>query len=147
MEREQRAAVCAEAKTWLGTKYHDKGRVKGAGCDCMTFIACVAQQVGLIGEIDIPFYSAQYGLHRDKETYLDGLLEYMREVQTPEPGDVVIWKMGRVFSHAGIVLSWPLVIHSHAERGVVIDDAERCRWLSFVGTTERPKKFLSYWGR
>ena len=107
MEQEQRAAVCAEAKTWLGTNYHPHGKVKGAGCDCMTFIQCVAQTVGLIGEIAIPFYSAQYGLHRDKGNYLDGLLEYMREVETPEPGDVVIWKMGRVFSHAGIVRGGP----------------------------------------
>lgn len=150
-ESRERAAVVAEARTWLGTRYHDKAKIKGAGADCLTFIVGVGEAVGLVGDITLPFYSRQFGLHRSEQTYLDGLREYTREVETPLPGDIVLWVFGRVYSHAAIVLEWPVIIHADTTRGVVIDDADRCRWLSFIGKGEkvepRPRKFLSYWGR
>ena len=37
-EIEERERLIAEAKEWLGTPYHTAGRIKGAGCDCGTFL-------------------------------------------------------------------------------------------------------------
>lgn len=37
----------------------------------------------------------------------------------PPSGDIVIFKMGRGYGHAGIIVSWPLVIHSCARDGFV----------------------------
>ena len=34
----QRAAVVAEARSWLGTPYHHQGALAGAGCDCLGLV-------------------------------------------------------------------------------------------------------------
>jgi cell wall-associated NlpC family hydrolase len=39
--------IVAEARTWLGTRFHHQGRVKGVGVDCAGLIVCVAQAVGV----------------------------------------------------------------------------------------------------
>ena len=93
-------------------------------------------------------------LHRDAELYLEGLLQYTREIEgPPQPGDIVLWKFGRCFSHGAIVIEWPTVIHACAGRNVSIDDAEAAAWLTHIGenTDEcgkpRPRRFFSYWGK
>jgi cell wall-associated NlpC family hydrolase len=140
MEDQQRAAVIAEAKLWMTTPYRPHARVKGAGADCMTFIAAVAESAGLISGFEPPKYSRQFGAHRSDETYLEGIMKFCREVEQPQPGDIAIWKAGRTFSHAGIVIDWPIIIHAHAADGVIMDNVELSAW--FHG---RPCKFFSIW--
>jgi cell wall-associated NlpC family hydrolase len=140
----QRASVIAEAMTWLRTPYRHSGRIKGAGADCLTFITGVAENAGVIDRIDIPFYSPQFGLHRTDETYLNGLTQHMIEVGTPQPADVAIWRFGRVWSHAALVIDWPIIIHAHIRSGVTLEDAT-APWLSSMGSKPRPVKFFSYW--
>ena len=55
-EQTEREKLIAEAKEWLGTPYHTAGRVKGAGCDCGTFLLGVLENTGLLPHIDIPYY-------------------------------------------------------------------------------------------
>ena len=148
---ELRARVVAEALTWQGTRYHHQASVKGVGVDCLMIIVRVGQAVGLIDPgLKIPPYSTQFNLHRSSESYLEGLLGHMREVEIPRPGDVAIWKFGRCFSHAGIIKEWPTVIHaSNAAGCVVVEDIETIPWLKNTkhkGAAEpRPVKFLSIW--
>jgi NlpC/P60 family putative phage cell wall peptidase len=124
----RRQAIIDEAKTWLGTRFHHMACVKGAGVDCLHLIYGVYRHVGLVGEIEIPFYRPDQFQHRREETYLEGLLQYGHRVERPEPGDVAIFKYGRVFWHAGIVVDWPLLIHAFAERGeVCLGDADQGR--------------------
>jgi NlpC/P60 family putative phage cell wall peptidase len=33
-----RAAIVAEARTWIGTLYHHQASVKGIGCDCLGLV-------------------------------------------------------------------------------------------------------------
>lgn len=123
---ESRQLVIAEARTWIGTPYHDKARVKGAGCDCLTLLAEVYARAGVIEPVvDIPFYRLDAFMHRGDESYLDGILDHHgREVVIPEPGDVAMFKMGRLFFHSAIVVAWPLVIHADWHNGVITADAE-----------------------
>ena len=44
----RRAAVVAEAATWLRTPYHHMGRVKNAGTDCLMLLAEVYEAAGVI---------------------------------------------------------------------------------------------------
>ena len=92
--------------------------------------------------------------HRDAELYLEGLLRYTREIPGgPLPGDIVLWKFGRCFSHGAIVIEWPTVIHACAGRNVSIDDAEAAKWLTHIGENTddcgkpRPKRFFSHWNK
>ena len=153
-EKQERQRVVEAAKEFLGTPYHPAGRIKGAGVDCLTLLACVVEEAGLVPHVDIPYYPKDWHLHRDAERYLEGLLQYTREIEGPPlPGDVVLWKFGRCYSHGAIVVEWPVVIHAYVGRNCTIEDTSAATWLTHIGeNTEdrgkpRPKRFFSYWGR
>lgn len=43
----------------------------------------------------------------------------------PLPGDFLLFHFARCYSHGVIVIEWPLCIHAHVARGVVLIDALR----------------------
>jgi len=63
-EAEQRSAVLAEARRWLGTPYHHMGRMRGVGADCATFPAEVYAAAGVVAPLMIEFYPPDWHLHR-----------------------------------------------------------------------------------
>jgi len=92
----------------------------------------VYREAGLIGEVDVPYYPADWMLHRSDEIYLGIVQQYAAELRTDEgsrrsalPGDFVIYRFGRCFAHGAIVLEWPTIIHALTGRGVVLSDGER----------------------
>jgi NlpC/P60 family putative phage cell wall peptidase len=123
MTDERRLAVLRAAESWLGTPYHHMGRLKGVGCDCLTLLAEVYHEAGVIGPPDIPHYPPDWHLHRGVERYLDGLVRYASEVGTPRPGDVALFRFGRCFSHGAIVTEWPELIHAWHAGGVMRGNA------------------------
>jgi cell wall-associated NlpC family hydrolase len=48
MSASQRAAVVAEAKTWIGTPYHHAADVKGHGVDCAMLLVRIYGDLGLV---------------------------------------------------------------------------------------------------
>jgi cell wall-associated NlpC family hydrolase len=135
-----RAAIVAEAQSWIGTPYRNAQRVKGpkGGVDCLTFIVEVFERAGVIGHYQVPFYPPDWHLHRDVERLLTGVLEYAREIEgPPEPGDIALFRFGRCFAHGGIVISWPRLIHAWNGAGVVPADADQ----PLLG--QRPRRFFS----
>lgn len=120
-----REAVVAEARAWLGTPFHHHGQVKGAGVDCAQILIAVYRDAGLIPDIDVGHYPADWHLHRADERYLGWVRQYAQPTERPLPGDVALFRFGRCISHAGIVVEWPLVIHAYFGLGVVYADAER----------------------
>ncbi len=148
----QRARAVQAAYTWLGTPYHTGGRVKSAGVDCLTLLAEVFTEAGLVERIDIPYYPNDWHLHRESERYLQGLLHYTQEVTEPLPGDIALWKFGRCFSHGAIVVEWPVIIHAYVGRECTLEDASKAKWLTHIGeNTEdkgkrRPVRFFSVLG-
>lgn len=126
--RGARLAVVAEARTWLGTKFADNQRCKGAGCDCLGLIVGVYQYAGVLpGQVTIPAYSAQHHFHQRREIYIEGLLQHCGEVIKPGLGDVALFHFGHTYSHAGIVLEWPKqMIHAYCGmEGVSLVDPTR----------------------
>jgi len=152
LELQQRLAVVAEAESWLGTPYHHEARIKGHGVDCAQILVGVFANVGLIEPMALPHYPMDWNLHRDEERYLDILAHYTRETEKqPQPGDIVVWKFGRCFSHGAVVVAWPIVIHAYVGSICVLEDAEKASWLAQIGDGEgearkpRPRKFFTYW--
>ena len=144
--REERAAVVAEARSWIGTPYHHAADVKGAGVDCAMILVRVFCDLGLVAPFDPRPYTRDWMLHRDDERYLGFLLARAREVAEPDPGDVILFRFGRCFAHGGIVTRRrPLtVVHAFAPaRGVLEAEIERNAELA-----ERlgRAKFASTWG-
>jgi cell wall-associated NlpC family hydrolase len=147
-EEEERQKIIDTAMGYLGTPYHPSGRVKGVGVDCLTLLSCVWEDAGLLDRIPLPNYSPQFMHNRSDELYMTGLLEYTREVTTPQKGDIALWKFGRCFSHAAIVTEWPMIIHAYVGRTVQTEDVSHADWLLRMNDGKpRPLKFFSFWGR
>lgn len=115
------ARIVAEARKWLGTPYHHAADVLGAGCDCAMLLVRVYHAAGLIPDIDPRPYPRDWHLHRDEERYLGWIEQYCHSVDgEPQPGDVVVYRVGRCFSHGAIVTDWPMVIHAYMDEGAVV---------------------------
>lgn len=117
-----RQNIIDEAMSWLRTPWHHRACVKSAGVDCVFLIVGVYNAVGLthISDADIPYYSRDIMMHRNEETVLGSIVKYGIEVTKPARGDVAIWKFGRIFSHAAIIVDWPIIIHAHRQEGMVL---------------------------
>ncbi len=148
----ERRRVVQVARSWERTPYRHMGRVKGAGVDCLTLLAEVFHEASLTPKIDIPFYPQDWMHHRDAERYMEGLMKYAKEIPgEPQPGDIVLWRVARCFSHGAIVVNWPIIIHAQAGCNVVQENAEAATWLTHVGENTgelgkpRQRKFFSFW--
>ena len=139
MTPSQRQAVVVEARSWKGTPYHDHGRVKRAGADCALFPLEVYKTVLGFDTPPIPAYVQQWNLHRNEEIFL-GYVRQLGATEIPEaaiqPGDFVLYRVGRVWSHGAIILRWPQIIHAVNPRGVVLDDASRDQSLSRIAISK-----------
>lgn len=133
-----RAAVIAEAESWIGTPYHHMARLKNVGCDCLTLLAEVFAVTGVIEPVEIPFYPPDWHLHRSTELYLNGVTNRAREIEgPPEPGDIALFRFGRCFAHGAVVTKWPGLIHAWHSAGVIADAADQPR------LAKRPVRFFS----
>lgn len=116
--------VLGEAITWLGTPWHHEADIKGAGVDCAMLLVRVFVAAGAIPAIDPRPYPMDHMLHSPEERFLGWLNQYADPVTSggdPQPGDVVLYRVGRCYSHAAIVTQWPHVVHAFRdERQVVV---------------------------
>ncbi len=144
-ERNQRGIIVDEARSWLGTPYHHAADVKGAGVDCGMLLVRVFVDTGLCEPFDPRPYPPDWMLHRNEERYLGFIFDRTREVAIPLPGDVMVFRYGRCYSHGGIVTcSSPIrIIHAFQPAGGVIED-EVSGNLALSNPGRRPKLF-SYW--
>lgn len=137
-----RQAVIAEALSWLGTPWHHQARLKGVGCDCIQFVIGVFHACGLCPAIDTWDYGQDWMFHRDDELILTGLAQYATETDTAGPGDIVVYRFGRTFSHVGILGNGGQLIHAYLdEREVIIGDPDGGRLAN------RERKFFTVWGQ
>ena len=140
-----RAAILAEAKTWLGTPYHGNADVKGAGVDCGMFPLRVYSACGLIDPgFDPRPYPMQWSFHQIREKYLELVLSFGYEVLRPLAGDLVVFKIGKSYGHGAIVVEWPRIIHANPPGVCRYDDAEHNSSLMRL-TNLAPPRFFSIW--
>ena len=120
-EAEQRAAVAAEALSWLGTGYHHHARIKGVGVDCAQLLIGVFSACGLVPAIETGHYPVDWHMHRSEEMFSGWLARYAKLAQDPmRAGDIVLWRFGRTFSHGSIHVGNDLLVHAYVRRGVIV---------------------------
>lgn len=146
-EDEQRAAVVAEARTWIRTPYHPAGRMKHVGCDCLTFPAEVYEAAGVIPRQEPGYYPPDWHLHRSDERYLAGVLKIASEVPAPRSGDFVLWRIGRALAHGAIVVAWPRIIHAVQGVGVIEDPEIPSSLIYDRRQGAREHRFFSPWAK
>ncbi len=146
-EQAERAAVVAEARRWIGTPYHHAADIHGAGVDCGMLIVRVFVDNGLCAPFDPRPYPADWHLHRSEERYLGFVFDRCREVDAAQPGDVVVFRYGRCYSHGGIVTCRDPLAFVHAYRPArrVVEE-ELAQNLELCAGS-RQRRFFSYWTR
>ena len=143
MPHELRQAIVAEAMTWLGTPWHHRARVRGAGVDCAQFLVGVfsAPAVARIPALDLGYYPPDWHLHQDRPRFLQRLAEYAEPLPAGEPGlpgDIAMFHYGRHAAHGSIVVEWPLIVHAFVkDRRVTTSDAVR--------DTDLAQRFAGFW--
>lgn len=118
------------AKSWLNTPYHSMAKIKGVGVDCGQFIIAVYEECGLVESISTGSYTHDWHLHKGEEKYLNFVEKYCDKVDTPLPGDIIVFQFGRCVSHGGIFIGENKIIHSYVNLGVIysdINDAILCK--------------------
>jgi NlpC/P60 family putative phage cell wall peptidase len=140
-----RAAVAAAARAWIGTPYHHAADLKGVGVDCGMILVRVFCDLGLVEPFDPRPYTRDWMLHRAEERYLGILLARTHEVERPEPGDIMLFRIGRCFAHGGIVTApEPLtIVHAYSRAGLVLE--EPVARNAELGPGAATAKFFSYW--
>lgn len=149
----QRAAVVSEARRWLGTPYHHRASVLGVGVDCALLLREAFAGAGLITRFDPGHYTGDWHMHRGEEKYLATVEQYARLI-SPEgdpsvddqeipydPGDILLWRVGRTFSHSAMVTEWPFIIHSYLP-AMMVEEVDVRR----TPMSARPMRAFSYWG-
>lgn len=152
-ESDERAAVIASARRWLGTPYHHRASVLGAGVDCAQILLEAFVGAGIVERFDLGTYNIDWHLHRNEEKYLEVIESYCRRiddcdlplVERPglvvQPADILVFQVGRTFSHGALVTDWSYIIHSYFRARMVEE-------VSIHGTemATRPMRVYSYWG-
>ena len=146
-QSEQRGAFIAEAKTWLGTPFRDQADVKGGGVDCAMLLVRAAVDTRLVPPFDPRPYPPQWHLHRDEERFLAIVSKLGQEVERePIPGDVIVYRVGRCFSHGGIVIENNHVIHAYYKtQSVVISPLHEIELACLPDGKPRPFKLFDLW--
>jgi NlpC/P60 family putative phage cell wall peptidase len=121
LNSEERAAIVAEARTWLGTRYHHLGDVKGHGVDCAMILVRVYCDLGFAPKFDPRPYPEQWYFHHSEEKYLAWIEKYCVRIEEKDtqPADLIIYQFGRCASHGAIILDSELMLHSYRPTGCV----------------------------
>lgn len=141
---EQRAAVVAEALTWQRTPWRHQGRVKGVGVDCAQFVIACYHNTGLTPDIDTGNYPRDWHIHKTEERFLTFVPSFAVEIAEADvgPGDLVLFRIGRVFSHGAIVVKWPQGIHAAIQARMVT----LCDFDTDHGLVAKDRKFFTFKG-
>lgn len=106
--------VVAEAREWIGTKFHAQASVKGVGCDCKGLVWGVARELGLPEANTFHAQVADYDL--TKKDFGAPLKAGMAEVFVPVdemiPGDVLLLTVHGKPGHLAIVTENGRAIHA-----------------------------------
>lgn len=93
------AAILDAARTYIGTPFHHQQRAKGYGVDCVGLIVCAARDAGYTVR-DV----TNYPRDPDGASLVRIVSEQLERVETPEPGDVLMFWVARpgLPQHVGI---------------------------------------------
>lgn len=122
-----RAAVIAEALTWLDTPWHHWACLKGVGVDCVRYPEGVAKALGTLPQTWLPpRYTQEWHLHQQSSILEQVLQElHLTPRATAQPGDLLVFQFGQTMSHLGFLLDANTLIHASRPFGkVVIEDLD-----------------------
>lgn len=110
-------AIIDEARSWLYTPYHHKGRTKFVGVDCGGYVHCVYSKFFSLKPFP-EYYPEDWALHAGQELYLDFIGPYVNQVALPSRGGLALFRFGRCYAHGAICTGGPKpFIHAYGRTG------------------------------
>lgn len=128
-----RNLIVAEARSWIGTRFHHQGRLKKSGLDkggvdCIGLVLGVAHGVGISynGVSLRNFDKKDYAKIPDGKVLKEELCKYLKEINLweVESGDVLMFKFDKDPQHVGIVVKEAgnlNVIHCYMQAKQVVE--------------------------
>ena len=132
-----RTQVIAEARSWMGTRFHHQARVKGVGVDCINLVIAVATELQLIAPDFVwesyPEYQG-YGLSPNEPLLLAGCERFLVRISLKEvrPADILILKFATEAQHFALVTQTEptYIIHAYAQVRRVTEHGFDALWQS-----------------
>jgi NlpC/P60 family putative phage cell wall peptidase len=117
-----RAAIVAEARSWIGTPYHHQASVKGVGCDCLGLVRGVWRALYGCEPEAPPPYSRDWAEALGRETLAEGAGRHMLQIAMGEmiPGDVLLFALNdrAPAKHCAILTERDRMVHSYESHPV-----------------------------
>jgi NlpC/P60 family putative phage cell wall peptidase len=112
-----RAALVAEARSWIGTPYQHQASLKGVGCDCLGLVRGVWRGcVGAEPELAPP-YAPDWAEAGHRETLAEAAQRHLAPSAFDRiaAGDVLLfrWRAVHIAKHAAIATGEGTMVHAH----------------------------------
>ena len=112
------------AQRWIGTPFHARASVCGHGVDCVQLAAALLSEGGF-GDHALPKeYDVDFGDHADKSPLLWWFVNAewlgVTDMSDTLPGDVVLFRVGRVANHCGVIIGDRQFCHCLRGHGVML---------------------------
>ena len=133
-----RAAVLAEARSWLGTRWQHQARSKGVGCDCIGFVAGVALAVGLddAARFFRDMDTEGYGREPNSTMLLRVCFRYLDPIALSDavPGDILLMRFKSEPQHFGLLSQRDpdYMLHAYAQARKVAENRIDAVWKSRI---------------
>ena len=126
-EAEQRAAVAAAARAWIGTPFHFNAQSRGVGVSCSGLLIGAFSDAGVFPSFDPGHFPRDYHLNcpEGDDFYLRFVRRFGREIPgRPDVGDVMLFHYGRAYAHGAIVVeAEPLtIVHAFFRARRVVEE-------------------------
>lgn len=129
-----RAAIIAEARAWLGTRWQHQQALKGIGCDCIGLVAGVARELGIPEgarfRADPRFRG--YGRTPEPKMLRAACAEYLDPVDAAIPGDVLVLRFESEPQHFALLSAPDYMIHAYAQRRRVVENRIDENWRARI---------------
>ncbi len=110
------------ATSWEGTRFVPHGKIKGAGVDCVHLCAEIYRECGVFPSYSFPGYTLDGGHHLGNsviEQWLKTSLHF-EKVDKASIGTLMLFRIGKVSHHVGLIVSEQHFIHCIRGRGAAL---------------------------
>lgn len=143
----QRAAVIAEARSWVRAKtpFHHQARVKGVGVDCLGLVWAVGEKAGVmpaVSDRDASPFWRYYGRRPNPPKMRECLAKFLVELPDyvePQPGDIAWMHWGNEMPIHMAILG------EHAGRSTLIHSVWNMGVLEHGFSAEFRERVTSFW--
>ncbi len=116
-----RAAVLRCARDWLDTPYRHQASLQGVGTDCLGLIRGIWRELYGDEPETPPAYTPDWAEISGEETLLCAAKRWLTPIATPQPGDVLLFRMAAnaPCKHIGIMAADARILHAYWGKSVV----------------------------